>query len=259
MADVWLDCPRTIEKFEAVLSGLHGESLDTLPVAIILQGPFLNPFSADHGDGRRPSAHLRLQMALGRLANVLLKFPSLVRRCKLFLQPALSDPLVARLEPRLPWSESLMAPLLHADITVQVLSHPSRLFFLGKELVILGTDLSRSLTKAQLVPPAQGSRISVFRTLLEQSHCCPLPLGVQARAWSLDHTLTLYPVPDYVRPILNPPINATHSPHPDHVVDRLGTKQIGSGSGNELCRFESGVLCYHGILLYTALPITGTL
>lgn len=203
MADVWLDCLRTMDKFEAVLSGLYGESFETAPVAIILQGSFLTPFSAaTRGDGRRLLAHLRLQTALSRLTNVLLKFPSLVRRCKLFLQPAPSDPLVSRLEPRLPWPESLISPLVHAEINVQVLSHPSRLFFLGKELVILGGDLSRSLARAQLVPSVQGPRISVFRTLLEQSHCCPLPLDVQARAWSLDHSLTLYPVPDYVRPIM---------------------------------------------------------
>lgn len=242
MADVWLDCVRTMTKFEAVLSGLTS-SPDTIPTAIILQGPFLAPFSADR-HGRRPPAHIRLQTALERLADALLRHPALVQRCKLFLQPSPSDPLVPRVEPRLAWPEPLLAPLSRAGISAQMLSHPGRLFFFGRELVILGTDLSQSLARAQLIPAAQPARVSVFRTLLEQAHCCPLPLGMQARTWTLDHALTLYPIPNYVRSDWF----CQHLPVIP-VADPLGTKRAQDRNRTGLCGPESGLFCHGRVFL----------
>ena len=36
----------------------------------------------------------------------------------------------------------------------------------------------------------------VVRTVLDQSHLCPLPLAARPIYWEYNHALTLYPIPD---------------------------------------------------------------
>ena len=109
-----------------------------------------------------------------------------------------------------------------------------RIKYYTQEIVIFREDLLKKLLRNVLLPPnlenedenitKHVSRFlhrrergfidlttfvlpKLIRTVLDQSHLCPLPLQKQPIYWAHDHALRLYPMPDVVcsaLPLLSP-------------------------------------------------------
>lgn len=193
VSDLWLDCPRTMQKFEQLLKSLT-VCESTIPAAMILQGPFVsNPI---------PNLSLvaHFQNLFNILALVIQKFPQFVQQTRFFLQPSLEDLLAPNTLPRMPIPVELLKPLLHAGIDVMAISNPSRIFAFTKEIAVMRYDWGPQLRRPGVILKGlEGSRDGkVFRWMLEQAHTCPVSLAAQPRHWDYDHALCIYPLPDLV-------------------------------------------------------------
>jgi DNA polymerase epsilon subunit 2 len=193
LSDVWLDCNRTVGGLQRMLAGF--EHMRPVPAAFLVIGSF---FSNNSLQGAVAVEALR--KAFDMLAATILRYPNIAAQSKFIFIPALDDPLSSKILPRPALPEELLKSFYESGLDAVMASNPTRTFAFSKEIIVGRLDATLILRKnllPQLIRSAHGE-IGTIKTLLQQAHLCPLPISVQPRAWELDHSLTLYPNPDYL-------------------------------------------------------------
>lgn len=198
LSDVRIDLPHVMTKLCALFDGFIGAGC--IPAAFVLIGNFCSP--------ERDDAVLVLADAIEQLGVELLARPALLAASYIIFVPGPSDPGGTSVRP-IPNSP------LPSIVTRRLTSRPKlrdRVIFttnpchirVGRqEIVVFRDDVAEKLRRHCVVPPANDERTNdlsqhVVKTLLDESHLCPLPLSVRPIAWPLDHALHLYPLPDVV-------------------------------------------------------------
>lgn len=203
LADLWLDDPVVCKNLQTTLLGVQQMiSPSHQLIAVVCMGNFLSPKS--RGDLEQ------FGTSFTRLGEIF--FPrgsrsALPPGCQLIFVPGPADPSPA---PDCLPRPRLMTPVQEAFFSaasatsqrdrVHFVSNPCRLRYLSKEIVVFREDVSSRMRRHSVVsPPSHAAENFVgllVRTLLDQSHLCPLPLPLQPALWDFDHALRLYPLPD---------------------------------------------------------------
>ncbi|KAJ1497478.1 DNA polymerase epsilon subunit 2 [Coelomomyces lativittatus] len=95
-----------------------------------------------------------------------------------------------------PWVTKLVTKKLQKGV---VTTNPCRLAYCGQEIVVFRRNLVHQMHRNALVvgdiKAEMGLPYHLARTLIDQSHVCPLPLHISPVLWDYAHTLHLYPLP----------------------------------------------------------------
>ncbi|KAJ1650181.1 DNA-directed DNA polymerase epsilon, subunit B [Dispira simplex] len=193
LSDVWLDRPAVLDKLKIMFQGF--DALPIVPLAFVLMGDFSSvPFlpSQDH--------ILAYKRQFDQLATLIQSFKRLVHASYFLFVPGTNDPWVSNLLPR-PAIPKFFTTTLASKITrARFLSNPCRLRYCNRDLVIFRQDLMNKLRRNCIIVPSdehgKDMKRHLVRTLIDQSHLCPLPLRVAPVYWAFDHALRLYPIPD---------------------------------------------------------------
>jgi DNA polymerase epsilon subunit 2 len=198
LSDVRIDLPHVMTKLCALFDGFIGAGC--IPAAFVLIGNFCSP--------ERDDAVLVLADALEQLGVELLARPALLAASYIIFVPGPSDPggTSVRPIPNAPLPSIATQRLTsRAKLRDRVIftTNPCHIRVGRQEIVVFRDDVAEKLRRHCVVPPANDERTNdlsqhVVKTLLDESHLCPLPLSVRPIAWPLDHALHLYPLPDVV-------------------------------------------------------------
>jgi|TARA_B110000305_G_scaffold229227_1_gene279984 DNA polymerase epsilon subunit 2 len=136
-------------------------------------------------------------------------FPRIARKAKFIFIPGNHDPGGGEVYPRPPLPRIFTRVLESKIQHFNAASNPCRLRFFSQEIVFFREDLVNKLQRNCIVPPEEveggdggggggSSEIpkNAVKTLLDQGHLCPLPIGTNPVYWEYDHALRLYPPPD---------------------------------------------------------------
>ncbi len=194
LSDVWLDKPAVLDNLRILFKGFSG---GYAPLFVLMGNFTSRPL------GLRGEDLAKLRGYFGRLAKLILEFPDLVESAKFVFVPGPRDIGIGNVLPR---------PGLPAVITrdfesrsfpknsVIFPSNPCRVLYGTRELLFFRQDITHQMRRNCIVPPATHETKDVtnhlVKTLLEQSHLCPLPLTTRPVHWNTEHALRLYPLPD---------------------------------------------------------------
>eukprot|EP01083_Nonionella_stella_P059378 155352_1 len=77
-----------------------------------------------------------------------------------------------------------------------------RIRFGTQEIVVFRQDLLAKMRRNCVVTPKLEDAVDLSnhlaKTILDQSHLCPLPLQICPLYWNYSHALNLYPSPDLI-------------------------------------------------------------
>jgi len=188
VSDVHLDNVLVLEKLKTLFQGYENSP----PVAFVFLGNFL---SYPHGN----QSCLVLRDSLKALADVISEFSNLVENSKFVIIPGPGDPGFVNILPRPPFPDVITEYFRSAIPNAVFMSNPCRIKYCSKEIVVFREDVMAKMCRNSIYFPTTGSVPTHFvKTLIGQSHLCPLPLQVCPIYWSFDHALHLYPLPDLV-------------------------------------------------------------
>ena len=195
-SDIHLDQPDVMAQLETMFRGFT--QCGVVPDMFILCGPFmLSPFGS-HRDDRRTFVRL-----MDSLADLIARFPSITSTSRFVLVPGPNDPGSAGVLPQPPLPRSFCKSLEDRVANVTLASNPCRIRFHTQEIVIFRENLLSRMRRCCVVPPRTEETVDLTehlaRTVVDQSHLCPLPLVRQPVYWAHDVGLRLFPVPDVVR------------------------------------------------------------
>jgi DNA polymerase epsilon subunit 2 len=195
ISDVHLDKPKVLEKLRTMMAEF---ALDP-PVALIFVGNFTSQ------QGSLEECVTRLKVGMEKLTDMLLSFPSLIEKSEIVIIPGPSDPgnLTVNILPKPPLSKTFVDYLQTKIPKVHLANNPCRIRYYGHDIVIFRDDLVHKMRRHCIIQPQfdeETTEIShhLVKTLLDQSHLCPLPLHIQPVYWNFDHHLSLFPAPDVV-------------------------------------------------------------
>jgi DNA polymerase epsilon subunit 2 len=198
LSDVRIDEPHVMTKLCALFDGFIGAGC--IPAAFVLIGNFCSP--------ERDDAVVVLGDALEQLGVELLARPALLAASYIIFVPGPSDPggTSVRPIPNAPLpavATQRMTSRAKLRDRVVFTTNPCHIRVGRQEIVVFRDDIVEKLRRHCVVPPSNDERTvdlsqHVVKTLLDESHLCPLPLSVRPIAWPLDHALHLYPLPDVI-------------------------------------------------------------
>ncbi|CAE1325743.1 POLE2 [Acanthosepion pharaonis] len=186
LSDVWLDQPKVIHKLKVLFSGYY----ECPPVAFVFCGNFTS------------SVHLSkqgkiLKDCFSTLADIISKYPTLVKSCRFIFVPGPHDPGPANILPRPAIPNSITEEFRKKVPNAIFTSNPCRIQYCTQEIVIIREDIVTKLCRNCIHFPASGDVPTHFaKTVICQSHLCPLPLHVCPIYWAYDCGMHLYPLPD---------------------------------------------------------------
>ena len=192
LSDVWLDKPASMAKLETLFEGYQ----DIVPTAFVFLGNYTSrPFAQTADDVAK------LQASFLGLTRLIIKFKSLALGSKwifsrgpvdaggplVFPQFALPDYFVSSLQQRLP--------------NVEFTTNPFRIRWCNVKMVFFRENIISKMRRHSLFPKLllDGNPAEMLvKTLMEQSHLCPMPQAISPLYWNLDQSMSLYPIPDLV-------------------------------------------------------------
>jgi len=203
LSDVHLDRPVVMEKLERLFEGF--QDMSPLPIFVFMGNFTSKPLSAARDGTKSVIAYYE------ELANLICKFPTIANEGRFVFVPGPNDPGLGNVLPRPPipnyFTGALRSKLKHAIFA----SNPCRIRFFTKELVFCRQDIIGKLRQECLTPSfaeetaggighSNNDRLvqHTVKTILDQSHLCPLSLSSSPIYWQYDHALRLYPLPDAV-------------------------------------------------------------
>mmetsp|Transcript_23326 Transcript_23326/g.41248 ORF Transcript_23326/g.41248 Transcript_23326/m.41248 type:complete len:553 (-) Transcript_23326:124-1782(-) len=201
MSDVHIDLASTHAKLRLLLQGCS--SMPVIPSVFVFMGNFTErPFGETEGQCSMDEfiGHM------DELANILLEYPKILEAAQFVFVPGPQDPGFGSLLPR-PRLPQFLTSAFEAKIAekapgsrVTFTSNPARLQYCSQEIVLFREDLLAKLRRHCLHDPSVdlSAEEHLCRTIVEQSHLCPLPLHVRPIAWTHDNALRLYPLPHLV-------------------------------------------------------------
>ena len=211
-SDVHLDNPTVMQKLKAVFLGY--ETFGARPELFIFMGNFTSrPF----GQGKDDGAWYR--SLFDELGDLIASFDSFKRYSKFVFVPGPTDPGSGNVLPRhrIPkyFTKGIEEKVSYYAndpdgsrsnrkvSNVFFTSNPCRIRYYTQEIVISRQNILNKMRRNCVVPPANdsvdaadGVAQHLVKTLMDQSHLCPLPLSVQPVYWNYDNALRLYPLPD---------------------------------------------------------------
>jgi len=106
--------------------------------------------------------------------------------------------------PRPRFPKFIAKGLLEEFSNIVLCGNPTRLVIGSREIVVFRDDLYQKLDRCRAVKTASTqesvgdlrSSEDLVKTVMDQSHLCPLPLNIQPTFWNRDHGLRLYPLPN---------------------------------------------------------------
>jgi DNA polymerase epsilon subunit 2 len=198
LSDVRFDQPQVMAKLCALFDGYI--AADCVPAAFVLIGNFCSP--------ERDDAVVQLADALERLGVELLARPALLEQSYFIFVPGPSDAggTSVRAVPTMELpsiATSRMTSRARLRERVIFTTNPCHIRVGRQEIVVFRDDIAEKLRRHSVVPPTDDQHATelsqhVVKTLLDESHLCPLPMSARPIAWPLDHSLRLYPLPDVV-------------------------------------------------------------
>ncbi|GAB1607932.1 DNA polymerase epsilon subunit 2-like [Argonauta hians] len=186
LSDVWLDESKVMNKLKVLFSGYS----DHPPFAFILCGNFTSLYHQTN--------HTKvLTESFTQLSDIICKYPKLVESSRFIFVPGPLDPGPGNILPRpaIPNSVTkyLREKIPHAIFT----SNPCRIQYCTQEIVVFREDVVTKMCRSCIRFPNSGDVPAHFaKTVVSQSHLCPLPLHVCPVYWSYDCSLHLHPLPD---------------------------------------------------------------
>ncbi|RKP37233.1 DNA polymerase alpha/epsilon subunit B-domain-containing protein, partial [Dimargaris cristalligena] len=193
LSDVCLDSPAVLNKLKALFRGFEASSI---PLAFVLCGNFsAEPFVISGPDTQR---YKRL---FDNLATIIQSFKRLAQTSYFIFIPGPNDPWSSDLLPR-PAIPDFFTSSLRSKLSRCVFaSNPCRIKYCNRELVFARQDIMNKLRRNCVIVPTDHEGTTnvkrhLVRTLIDQSHLCPLPLRTAPVYWAYDYALRLYPIPD---------------------------------------------------------------
>uniref|UniRef100_T1IYN3 DNA polymerase epsilon subunit n=1 Tax=Strigamia maritima TaxID=126957 RepID=T1IYN3_STRMM len=188
LSDVWLNEIKVQKKLNTMLSGFA----ESPPTCFIFIGNFLS------GSLQAQSYQL-MTSSLKALGNIIAQYPSILRQSKFVFIPGPRDPGIGSILPRPPIPSCLTEQFCKKVPSAVFTTNPCRIQFCTKEIVVFREDLVTKICRSVVHFPTTGEIPHHFvKTLISQSHLCPLPLNNAPIYWSYDHSLRLYPLPDVI-------------------------------------------------------------
>ncbi len=147
-----------------------------------------------------PEQNQQLKASFKELGDIMLGYPELISKCQFYFIPGPLDPGLGVTLPR----PSILSPLV-SDITGRIpnahfCSNPCRIQFCTREIVLFRDDILNKVSRHCIRFPTEGTDMCrhFARSVLSQSHLCPLPIHCSPIYWMYDHALRLYPLPDLI-------------------------------------------------------------
>ncbi|KAL1916903.1 uncharacterized protein VTP21DRAFT_5100 [Calcarisporiella thermophila] len=192
LSDVWLDHPKTLSNIRTMFQGY---SAYVIPLAFIFIGNFTSkPFLYS---GKESTKYKECFTAL---ADLIAEFPTLATFCYFIFVPGPQDPWGGNTLPRPPIPEVFTAKLRNKVKRAVFTTNPCRIKYCTQEIVILREDILNRFRRNCVVTPntalEEDETRHLVKTLIDQSHLCPLPLHVRPTYWDYDHSLRLFPIPN---------------------------------------------------------------
>ncbi len=189
LSDVWLDKPSCMAKLEQLFEGYK----DIVPTAFIFMGNYTSRPLSQTADVTK------LQASFAGLARLIVKFKSLALGSRWIFARGPADgggPLVF---PQFELPEFFVQTLKQRLPNVTFTTNPFRVRWCNVRMVFFRENLISKMRRHSLFPKLllSGSPPELLvRTLLEQSHLCPVPQAICPLYWNLDQAMHLYPIPD---------------------------------------------------------------
>ncbi|KAJ3026377.1 UNVERIFIED_CONTAM: DNA polymerase epsilon subunit 2 [Siphonaria sp. JEL0065] len=224
LSDVWLDDPKVLAKLRLLFEGYSTRAY--IPLSFIFIGNFTSrPYIFNGSDFNE------YKDAFKTFADLIHEFPDLNRTCQFVFVPGPSDPWGGNMIPRPPIPEVFLARMRGRIPNAVFASNPARIKYCNQEIVIFREDLMSKMRRNCIIPPDEEQepelKIHLAKTIMEQSHLCPLPIDIQPRYAAFDHGLRLYPLPHLI--VLADKYDA-------YCADMEGCQSINPGSfGNQGC------------------------
>ena len=200
LSDVWLDQPRTFDRLAKMFELFDAQ--DDVPGLMVFMGDFSSqPFGPTHCDFQ---AYIE---GFERLAEMLQDFPRLRQESRFVFVPGPGDPGLSAALPRPAMQKSLVGSFVEKVPRAQFASNPAKIRYFSQDLVFFRDDLQAKMRRNCLIPPDDDKLTDkqewpVFQhlvaTLVQQAHLCPLPLTQSPIYWEFDHSLWLYPAPNFI-------------------------------------------------------------
>ncbi|XP_065652435.1 DNA polymerase epsilon subunit 2 isoform X3 [Hydra vulgaris] len=189
ISDLWLDNPKVISNFKTLLSGYASMP----PALFVICGNFLSQYCGT-------KQLMQLKQGFDELAQLISEFDEILESSRFVFIPGPQDLGPANILPRPPLSKMVSEKLKEKVPFAYFLSNPCRIQYCSQEIVIYREDIVNKMCRNSLHLPTDLQDIpSHFaKTLLSQSHLCPLPLHIRPIYWCFDNALRLYPLPDVV-------------------------------------------------------------
>ncbi|XP_012526745.1 DNA polymerase epsilon subunit 2 [Monomorium pharaonis] len=187
IAELWLDVPHVLEKFNTVLNGYAAYP----PIAFVLCGHFLSFSNITNVQA--------LLIGFKNLVDIITQHRDVKESSKFVFVPGphdLGSPKILP-KPSLPKCiiEEVRKMLPNAIFT----TNPCRIQYCTKEIVILREDMLTKMCRNALHFPKEEDFFKHFaRAIISQSHLTPVPLQVVPIYWRYDHALQIFPTPDLI-------------------------------------------------------------
>lgn len=149
LSDVWLDKPSTLRALAALFRGFS-EEVAVAPFMFVLMGNFASYPFGQHADDRDT-----YKQRMDALADVIGRFPRLLRESHFVFVPGHHDPGSARVLPRQPipafFTSKLQAVLGPRGATFT--TNPARIRYFTQEIVLFRCEISMRLRRRALLAP----------------------------------------------------------------------------------------------------------
>ena len=206
LSELHLDDAKALSNFRAMLQGYVDAHF--IPFAFVLCGSFLSSNKAS-------STNIveQYQQAFTALGDILVQFPTVLKKSHFIFVPSSDDPFSTPSLPRKSLPKSITDKLIQRVLRgsggntqsvekLQFVSNPCRLVYFGQEIVIYRDDLMQRMLRNTARLKSEAKEVDLKRylvsTILDQAHLCPLPQSARPVLWEYDHALRLYPMPSAV-------------------------------------------------------------
>ncbi|XP_033639912.1 DNA polymerase epsilon subunit 2-like isoform X2 [Asterias rubens] len=189
LSDIWLDQLKVREKLNVLFSGYA----EMPPTCFVFCGNFT---SKPYG-----SSHVKtLKDSFQALAEMLSEYPSLLEGSKFLFVPGPQDPGPGAILPRPPIPAVITEEIRRRVPSAIFTTNPCRIQYCTQEIVVFREDIVMKMCRNCIRFPDNSSEIPnhFVKTVVCQSHLCPLPLHASPIYWSYDNAMRLYPLPDLV-------------------------------------------------------------
>lgn len=195
LSDVALDNSKVIAGIRYLLQSYVDDGL--MPKIIVLMGNFLS-----HPFGQHVTDMTVLADKFKELGNLLRSdFPAFADECMFVIIPSTKDPGPGNVLPRPPMPNIVMKGFIDAigAERVHLGTNPCRIRYMTQEIVIMRDDLIQKMVRQCAVKPDFSQSVEMsehfIKSVIDQSHLCPLPTSARPVLWRHAHAMWLFPVP----------------------------------------------------------------